>query len=54
MFRRIEVPCELSEHLHLSDDPFTDLEIDSGMVAVPTTAGCGVSLKKHVDPCKHS
>lgn len=54
MFRRIEVPCELSEHLHLSDDPFTGLRVDGGVVAVPTTTGCGVSLKNHVDPCKHS
>lgn len=53
-FRRIEVPCELSEHLHLSDDPFTDLRIDGGVIAVPTTTGCGVSLKNQVDPCKHS
>jgi L-alanine-DL-glutamate epimerase-like enolase superfamily enzyme len=53
-FRRIEVPCELSEHLHLSDDPFTDLQIDGGVVAVPTMAGCGVSLKNHNDQCKHS
>jgi L-alanine-DL-glutamate epimerase-like enolase superfamily enzyme len=54
VFRRIEVPCELSEHLHLSDDPFTDLRIDGGVMDVPTTAGCGVSLKNQVDPCKHS
>lgn len=54
MFRRIEVPCELSEHLHLSDDPFTGLRVDGGVIAVPTTTGCGVSLKIHNDPCKHS
>jgi L-alanine-DL-glutamate epimerase-like enolase superfamily enzyme len=54
LFRRIEVPCELSEHLHLSDDPFTGLPIDGGMVAVPAAVGCGVTLKNHVHPCKHS
>lgn len=44
-FRRIEVPCELSEHLHLTDDPFTGFHADGGVVTVPTATGCGVSLK---------
>jgi L-alanine-DL-glutamate epimerase-like enolase superfamily enzyme len=45
MFRRIEVPCELSEHLHLGDDPFTGLHVAKGVVTVPATVGCGVSLR---------
>ncbi|MPZ37751.1 MAG: hypothetical protein GEU95_06755 [Rhizobiales bacterium] len=51
-FRRIEVPCELSEHLHLTDDPFTGLHAGGGIVTVPTATGCGVSLKKHIDSCE--
>ena len=35
--------CELSEHEHLLDDPFTPLPADAGTSAVPTTAGCGVT-----------
>ena len=46
MFRRIEVPCELAEHLHLSDDPFTGFHVAKGVVAVPTGVGCGVSLQQ--------
>jgi L-Ala-D/L-Glu epimerase len=43
-FRRLEYPCELAEHLHLMDDPFTPLPVDKGMVAVPTAPGSGVAL----------
>ena len=45
VFPRIEVPCELSEHLHLTDDPFTTLPVAGGVVSVPTGIGCGVALR---------
>jgi L-alanine-DL-glutamate epimerase-like enolase superfamily enzyme len=34
--------CELGEHLHLRDDPFTALPVVDGMIALPDGAGCGV------------
>ena len=40
--------CELSEHQHLLDDPFTPLPGDAGMSVVPTAAGCGVTWA--IDP----
>jgi L-alanine-DL-glutamate epimerase-like enolase superfamily enzyme len=43
-FRRLEYPCELAEHLHLLDDPFTPLPVENGVVTVPTEPGSGVSL----------
>lgn len=36
--------CELSEHLHLLDDPFTPLVVDRGSIDVPRVAGCGVDF----------
>jgi L-alanine-DL-glutamate epimerase-like enolase superfamily enzyme len=53
-FRRIEVPCELSEHLHLADDPFTGFHAGGGTVPVPTAAGCGVSLKERAGSCERA
>jgi L-alanine-DL-glutamate epimerase-like enolase superfamily enzyme len=47
-FRRLEFPCELAEHLHLRDDPFTPLPVTDGAVAVPDTPGCGVALASPV------
>jgi L-alanine-DL-glutamate epimerase-like enolase superfamily enzyme len=35
--------CELSEHLHLDDDPFTPLPVIDGAVTLPSGAGCGVA-----------
>lgn len=35
--------CELGEHLHLCDDPFTPLPVEDGMIALPPGAGCGVT-----------
>jgi L-alanine-DL-glutamate epimerase-like enolase superfamily enzyme len=32
MFRDLPYPCELSEHLHLHDDPFTDFPCEDGIV----------------------
>jgi L-alanine-DL-glutamate epimerase-like enolase superfamily enzyme len=43
-FTRLEYPCELAEHLHLLDDPFTPLPVESGRVTVPTSPGSGVAL----------
>jgi L-alanine-DL-glutamate epimerase-like enolase superfamily enzyme len=35
--------CELSEHLHLLDDPFSDLPVTNGVLGVPQGPGCGVA-----------
>jgi L-alanine-DL-glutamate epimerase-like enolase superfamily enzyme len=35
--------CELAEHLHLCDDPFTALPVIAGAVHLPAGAGCGVT-----------
>jgi L-Ala-D/L-Glu epimerase len=43
-FRRLEYPCELAEHLHLLDDPFTPLPVENGTVTVPVGPGSGVVL----------
>ncbi|MBM3528848.1 MAG: dipeptide epimerase [Alphaproteobacteria bacterium] len=45
VFHTLESPCELSEHLHLTDDPFTPLLMKDGLIAVPTAIGCGVALR---------
>lgn len=34
--------CELAEHLHLNDDPFTALPVDGGAIDVPAAPGCGI------------
>ncbi len=44
LFSELAFPCELSEHLHLHDDPFTDFPCENGVVAVPRGPGCGVTL----------
>jgi len=37
--------CELAEHLHLLDDPFTELAVTDGAIDVPRQApGCGVEF----------
>lgn len=41
--RSLPWACELSEHLHLQDDPFTALPVADGHIAVPSTPGCGVT-----------
>lgn len=41
--RHMPHACELSEHDHLHDDPFTGLPIEAGFVAVPAGPGCGVT-----------
>lgn len=40
---RMEHACELAEHLHLLDDPFTPLPVVGGVMAVPTGTGTGVA-----------
>ncbi|MBU8537235.1 mandelate racemase/muconate lactonizing enzyme family protein [Falsiroseomonas tokyonensis] len=40
--RQLPFACELSEHDHILDDPFTPLPIEDGMIAVPAGPGCGV------------
>jgi L-alanine-DL-glutamate epimerase-like enolase superfamily enzyme len=44
VFAELPFPCELTEHLHLHDDPFRAFPCKDGTVAVPTCVGCGVSL----------
>lgn len=41
---RLEHACELAEHLHLLDDPFTPLPVVDGNLAVPVGIGTGVEL----------
>jgi len=43
--RRLPYACELSEHLHLQDDPFTPLPVHDGQLQLPTGPGCGVTYK---------
>ncbi|HYP83137.1 mandelate racemase/muconate lactonizing enzyme family protein [Variovorax sp.] len=40
--RRLPYACELSEHLHLRDDPFTPLPVHDGRLRLPQGPGCGV------------
>jgi L-alanine-DL-glutamate epimerase-like enolase superfamily enzyme len=40
--RNLPFACELSEHLHLLDDPFTPLPVRNGSIAVSLLPGCGV------------
>jgi L-Ala-D/L-Glu epimerase len=42
--RSLPFACELSEHQHLLDDPFTELPVRNGTIDVPRGAGCGVTL----------
>jgi len=35
--------CELAEHQHLCDDPFTALPVIDGAVHLPESSGCGVT-----------
>lgn len=42
---RLPYACELSEHLHLHDDPFTPLPVTQGRLTLPEGAGCGVSWR---------
>ena len=37
--------CELSEHLHLLDDPFTELPVVNGRLSLPAGPGCGVQYR---------
>jgi L-alanine-DL-glutamate epimerase-like enolase superfamily enzyme len=41
--RHLPFACELSEHDHILDDPFTPLPIEEGVVRVPAGPGCGVT-----------
>jgi L-alanine-DL-glutamate epimerase-like enolase superfamily enzyme len=42
---RLPYACELSEHLHLQDDPFTPLPAQAGRLHLPGGPGCGVSFR---------
>jgi L-alanine-DL-glutamate epimerase-like enolase superfamily enzyme len=41
--KHLPYDCELSEHLHLQDDPFTALPVIDGAITLPDGVGCGVS-----------
>ncbi|MBO1074538.1 mandelate racemase/muconate lactonizing enzyme family protein [Roseomonas marmotae] len=41
--RQLPFACELSEHDHILDDPFTPLPIQDGVIEVPPGPGCGVA-----------
>jgi L-alanine-DL-glutamate epimerase-like enolase superfamily enzyme len=45
VIRRLPHACELSEHLHLQDDPFTPLPVHDGQLRLPEGPGCGVRYK---------
>ena len=45
VIRRLPHACELSEHLHLQDDPFTPLPVHGGQLRLPEGPGCGVRYK---------
>lgn len=42
--------CELSEHQHLLDDPFTELPVHEGVISVPQGPGCGVGYRAGLMP----
>jgi L-Ala-D/L-Glu epimerase len=44
VIKALPFACELSEHQHLLDDPFTPLEVERGRIALPAGPGCGVTL----------
>jgi L-alanine-DL-glutamate epimerase-like enolase superfamily enzyme len=45
VIRRLPYGCELSEHLHLLDDPFTPLPVQDGSLRLPGGPGCGVTYR---------
>ena len=45
VIRRLPYACELSEHLHLRDDPFTPLAVQDGSLLLPDGPGCGVTYR---------
>ncbi len=48
--RSLPYACELSEHLHLQDDPFTPLPVHDGQLRLPSGPGCGVKYKNQPPP----
>lgn len=42
LVRQLPFACELAEHRHLLDDPFTPLPVEQGWISLPEGAGCGV------------
>lgn len=43
--KRLPYACELSEHLHLQDDPFTPLPVEQGRLHLPAGPGCGITYQ---------
>lgn len=52
VIKALPFACELSEHQHLLDDPFTALPVERGRIGVPLGAGCGVELAE--DSTRHT
>lgn len=48
--RSLPLACELAEHEHLLDDPFTPLPVVDGQLELPAGPGCGVSLVSPATP----
>lgn len=44
VIHKLPYACELSEHLHLHNDPFTQVQIEQGHFHLPTGIGCGVTF----------
>jgi L-alanine-DL-glutamate epimerase-like enolase superfamily enzyme len=45
VLKALPYACELSEHLHLQDDPFTALPVRDGHLDLPDAPGCGVAYR---------
>jgi len=43
--KKLPYACELSEHLHLQNDPFTPVAVEGGHIHLPTGPGCGVTYR---------
>ena len=46
VLRSLPFACELSEHLHLLDDPFSELQVVRGSIDVPLGPGCGIDFAR--------
>jgi len=42
--------CELAEHQHLLDDPFTNLPVNHGAMTLPQGPGCGIGYAAEFTP----
>ncbi len=54
LIQRLPHACELAEHQHLLDDPFTALPVTGGAMSLPPGPGCGVSFAVAPASCRPS